>query len=73
MSQPATSMAEEEFIEECCRTYLAQWADRQVQGMPIPADAPQRYLDFARQKKWVSAEGRVLAGGFKVAASYLRR
>lgn len=74
---PTPISAEDEFVAEMCRTYLVQWADRQVRdpaSLAIPEDAPPRYVEFARQRKWVSADGKkVLAQGFKVAASYLRR
>lgn len=77
MTQQIHTAAEEEFLGESCRTYLAKWADNQVinpSDPAVPPDAPQVYVEYARKRKWLSADGKkVLGAGFKVAASYLRR
>jgi hypothetical protein len=70
----ARSKAEEDFINELTRMALVHWADEQIRTGSMPATAQEPYLSYARQKGWVSKkELKVLAGGFKTAASYLRR
>lgn len=70
---------EDEFVAEMCRKYLVSWAEQQVlapqgwAGLQV-CSSLARYLELAKQKKWVNADGsRVLAAGFKVAAAFLRR
>jgi hypothetical protein len=67
--------AETEFINQKTRELMVGWADDTVVGrFPAPMPGQQVYFDFAKQKKWISADGtRVLASGFETAARFLKR
>ena len=70
------SKAELDFIKERARQYLLKWADQQIQNNPaLDFSGGPVFLEFAQSKGWVSKKEplRVLASGFKTAASFLRR
>lgn len=70
--------AEKEFIEQRTRQMTVAWAEIQInEGTMPPYDATSKhwvYLEFAKSKKWVSADGsKMLAAGFLTAARFLKR
>lgn len=65
------------FIEQYARTLLVNWCVYQLANPGIPytiLPAEQVYKDYAVAKGWISGKsGLVLANGFKVAATTLKR
>jgi hypothetical protein len=75
------SAGEEAFINEITRKFLVAWCQHQIEteGLPSP-DWPglegwtQPYIEYAQKKGWLSKDGtRILAPGWKTAATFLRR
>ena len=72
------SAAEKEFIEQRARQLTVAWAELQLSEGVMPAyDSNSKhwvYLEFAKSKKWVTADGsKMLAAGFLTAARFLKR
>ena len=79
--------AEQLFIDQYTRKLLVDWAHHQVVAPPDSFEANtlercghqcalgyQPYIDYAKHKGWLSKDGkRVLAKGFSVATSALKR
>ena len=77
--------AQQTFIDQYTRRLLIDWAHHQVSAgfnlEALEACGPQQcghgydvYIEYAKHKGWVSKDGkRVLAKGFSVAASAVKR
>ena len=65
---------EQKFTHEYTRQCMIEWADHQLRVGRLPTSAEEPYLSYAVSKGWVSKDlSRVLAAGFTVAASQLKR
>lgn len=68
------SKAEQDFVNEYTRRLLVQWCAYYLEHGEIPVVGDNVFVDHAQNKGWISKKGdKILAAGFKTAASYLRR
>ena len=77
MTPTVRSKAEENFIDQCTRKLLVEWAKQSIAfgGLSEPAGARMIYFDHALAKGWLTKREphRLTAKGFGVAASFLKR
>jgi hypothetical protein len=72
------SAAEQEFIDQRTRQLCIIWADTQINtgAMPKYEEGSNHliYLEFAKSKKWVNADGtKILSAGILTAVRFLKR
>jgi hypothetical protein len=65
--------SETEFINQKTRELMVEWCRQAVVGLPTFAVQDQVFVEFAKSKKWINAEGRILSAGWDTAARFLKR
>ena len=70
--------AEQEFVNQLTRSLMVEWAEYQIETGRSPkehASFKEPYVTHARSKGWLSKKEppMLLASGFGVAASFLKR
>lgn len=75
MEVPNRSAGEQEFINQMTRKKLVDWCYDAIHGGSFSVVMQDRhYLEYAKLKKWVSADGsRILSPGWETAARFLKR
>jgi hypothetical protein len=72
------SASEQEFIDQRTRQVCVVWADTQINtgAMPKYEEGSNHliYVEYAKTKKWVSADGtKLLSAGYLTAIRFLKR